>query len=547
MCQFPASANLFGALACYDDDDNTAAVSSLAGSFVASHAGGGPLELLIVGRMARIAALAAGPGVATGMLMYAVDTHFPALFRAMSDPATTVPDLYADGLAPEASSVHSHFEIHPRSARLSALISDALPPVRTFTSRRAPVAAPQPSDRLFEQAGPGCKSVRYISERLRACVAAGGECAAVAASVASLFLLGAYAHAEPLGLMGRESVYHSPDVVSMLLAGAPGKISSRELHGALLEHAIVARGERCVEDRPEWRRARERARGSLSGSARGRPMLPQPQYASPVARLASAAAPGGVWSVSRAGQALATAAMAGLGPPRLWASARDAGRLLCGSEPEVLVEVMLGTREGRLSSVHVAAASMVIRRLALQCSRLSGPVARAQWAAVRRAGRSRAGLSVCTNCCTICTTPRGDAPVAPGVRVDLVTGDVCCVRCSRSDGVLTVELVGKILTYATASVALVRVVVCCGCAAITVLGCYWGLMPVCPKCHVRCKESVALPGLCFCGRPAAPGACEFPARSASGADVMVAACRRHQYLVTRERQSVSDLCWLASI
>jgi len=200
----------------------------------------------------------------------------------------------------------------------------------------------------------------------------------------------------------------------------------------------------------------------------------------------------------------------------------------------------------RLGTNATIAASAVVRRLALMTTPLGPDVMRAQIAALRAAGKpGSVRLSVCTGCCSLCTSPKGDAPPPPGMRVNLADGAMICERCDNGLGLVVVEFVGKIVMFSTPSIAMVSIVVCSCCGVVTTVRVdkgYWGNLPVCAGCYERCVQSVTEPRTCFCGRSVGPTAVLFAAISDKGEDVVHTACYQHEHLIASgSRQAISDL------
>lgn len=48
-----------------------------------------------------------------------------------------------------------------------------------------------------------------------------------------------------------------------------------------------------------------------------------------------------------------------------------------------------------------------------------------------------------------CTVPQDQCPALTGLRVDRLSGNTMCIRCESGHGLVTIDLVGKMLTFAT--------------------------------------------------------------------------------------------------
>jgi len=491
--------------------------------------------------MAEIWMLAIEPGADVGLLTYAFDAHFSALFH-QAVPESTLETMYTAQLEPNGlnATVYSHMHIPDEVSRLAHSTQIAHPPVSVYRGKphNEPESATE-SERLFSQAGAGCKSVRYVSVRLMACLKK-PRCAIVARHVAASFMLGAYAHARPADICTRGLIYASPCIVAELCRS---QLTSRELHEALVEYTMSARGSQIDTEHQSWRRSRERSWGKQLNASRARAERIDPQPSSPLQRLIAAAAPGRKWSLSRASQAKATAIMQGAPPMPIWAAAAHAGAASgCADE---LNAAMTGKSTTRLSPNATVAASAVVRRLSLMATTLGQDIVRAQLIALRTNGCSaKVNLSICTGCCSLCTSPKGDAPIPPGMRVNLENGNMICNRCDTGAGLIITNIVGKIITFATPQVLLVHVVVCASCGVVTTVRAdgYWGTFPVCSGCYDRCLAGIIEAQACFCGKLVQGTAMQFPARSDAGEDIVLAACYRHEQLAfAGARQSITDL------
>jgi hypothetical protein len=511
MCLYPTQKTLFSDFACYAIPEHPIIPISCT-ELVAKYATN-PLSTRVVTRMAEIWALHEESDHADSvMIAYAFDSHFSALFQAQN--CDSMKEMYRLRIEPggENAVVHSCLDI-PVHAMLLA-------------TKRARIAT-IPSEKLFAQCSSRCRSVRYVMSRFLACVG-NTPCSTIARSVVSLFWLGAYVGSKPAPPTIRATVYASCPIARFATAG----LTSREGHAALLEFiAYVRNGERAA-----WLpRARARAWGLVALPARSLP--PPPPVLSPLAFLAHHAAPMGKWSIPTHNRELATQHMVGLGPPTTWAAIRSAGTALdCAAE---LIRAT-AAHAPRLSRAATIAASIVIRRISLCASALSRSVTMAQQKAIAVSCRSPAS-TVCTWCCTLCTTPKG-GPESPGIRVNLTTHTIMCARCNSGEGLIDFNFVGRILSYATPAMVLVSAVMCTGCSAITQLKNehYWGAMPMCAPCFKQCSSAKAEPRECVCGRSAAVRPL-FMARDESGRDVTHAMCARHSGIRPHERQSVADL------
>lgn len=473
----------------------------------------------------------------TAMLLYAYDAHFPALLAA-ADSSTTIQSLYGAGLQPGVARVYSVFETSEKVEKLAAqtthtaCVIPRVPKVSRSTTLTN-------EEKLFAQASSNCRSVRYIGERFLACTNS-----PEAQTVAGMFLLGAYLHANSAEPQMRKQVYAAKSTVALLLGL---KLTSRELHEALVEFTTALRTKKVTKPAPEWARARRRAWGEPLGPCRSRSPRTAVLPVSPLARIVAVAAPSQKWTINREHQRQVTASMHGHRPPTLLRAIRDAERAFkCEGELESLAT---STSKRKLSFNGVLAASAVVRRLALTVTALSLPVAQAQRQTLRRAKQcSTLKLTVCTNCCTLCAAPEGHCPSVAGLRLDLAAGSMTCVRCEQDDGLVTLDCVGKILTFATPTMILISVVVCGLCGTITTLSAdtTWGELPLCTACFKKKTASVREPKLCWCGQ-AITGLdwTWLGAVDDAGRDVEMACCHKHAALGhTLHRPRVSDLCLL---
>jgi hypothetical protein len=493
MCLYPAHTHLFSELACYRKP-HTPPDSE----FVRAHSST-EHELTVACRMHDIWTLAQH-SPHKQMLYYAFDSHFTALLN------TQITVYHAFGDSP--------------AERLAAAAEGAQPPL---LSHRSPPPTPlDAAGRLFAGATESAKSVRYVTARLQACLASPAS-RDVAVEIAARFLLGAYRHTAPIDTpLLRERVYTACPVATVITCG----LTSREIHEIVVEFAAAATG---MPRRSHWDRARARAWGSSLGPARPGPVAPPTRTF--LSKLVAAAAPRGVWPLSKGAMAAATVAMADAPDnPSFWQLVRSTA-LAFGCQAGLL-DVML-TAADKLKPPGVIAAAAIVRRTAFSLRPLTAAAALCQ--------RGTAVLTVCIRCCTPCTTPKGLSTPMLGLRVDLTTHTQICSRCESTSGLRVVSMLGRMLTFATPACKLVHVVVCAQCTAVSALGAFIGYAPYCAACYTRRIQARGLQKHCFCGRYAIAGA-EFPAADDRGHDVVVAACYRHQQFAgLRGRPAVADL------
>ena len=489
--------------------------------------------------MEAIWALAQVPGADRSSLLFALDAHFPALCYAEA-PDATMKGLYAAGLHPNSDSLVVYSCLNVSNATYLLAMETVKPPpvlVPFYTSAGQKNVATTAEQKLFAQASINCRSVRYIADRFMAC-----KDSSDAQMVAGCFLLGAYPHATPAGLLFRKRVYSVGSTVQLLTSL---NLTSRELHEALVEFCAVQR-QPCasVVELPEWKRARLRAWGQPLGPCRTKVSRRYEIPSSPVSRLAAAATSSVKWTLSREQQAAVTASMQHKRPPTLWRAIEEAEETFaCAGE---LKSVAFNNKDAkpRLSPNGMLAVSGVLRRLALKTCAVSPFVERLQREALLKNKECTTMLlSICTHCCTLCTAPQGQCPVPAGLRVDLSDGTTSCIRCNTGDGLMALDFVGKIVTFATPAMQLVSVVICgsCGVATRLLSEHVWGTVPLCEACFGRCKETVFEPHTCWCGRPAATNSEVFGAVDDDGRDVVTASCTKHAHLSIVVRPRLSDL------
>lgn len=523
-------------LACY----NPPAISS---PFIAKHSHS-DLQRLVATRMVEIWNLAQSKPADMQILLFALDAHYPALLFGETTNATMA-SLYAANKQPNSSTcnVYSQLNVSEIARQLAKNTVKSMPILSDFVNvppAKPPMTAEQ---KLFAQASVHCRSVRYIADRFTAC-----SRSPVAQSVAGTFLLGAYNHATPAALEYRKRVYESSSTVSLLIESG---LTSRELHEALMEFCIVHRTDSpVVAELPEWHRARLRAWGNPLGPCRSRAERNCAIPSSPLSRLAQAAAPTGKWCLGKAQQTQITAAMQNLGPPTLWSAIHDAEQKFgCQNELLKFATSPVPLRS-RLSTNAVLAASVVLRRHALTVCALNAMIVRTQREALETTkGITVMNVTICTGCCTLCTAPQGQCPTPTGLRVSLVTGETTCVRCGSGNGLFSIDLVGKMLTFATPSMALLSVVVCSMCGTITrfTSDYTWGIVPLCGTCYNRCCRTTFEPHVCWCGKSVGANATTFCAIDDDGRDVVSASCGKHAHITSVVRRPhLSDLRLLYS-
>lgn len=471
------------------------------------------------------------------MLMYAFDAHFPALFAA-ANKDVRMQDLYAANLQPGLTRVFSVFDSSKKLDKLVAQTTQVTCVVPRMP-RLSRNSIQTNEEKLFAQASTNCRSVRYIGDRFLTCTLS-----SAAQTVAGMFLLGAYLHAKPASPVVREKVYAAKSTVTLLLSM---RLTSRELHEALVEFSCAYNCKKINTPAPEWARARRRAWGEPLGPCRSRSPRHIVQPMSPLARIVLLAAPSQKWTINREQQRQVTASLYGKRPPTLLQAICDAEKAFdCVGELTVIAR--LGSKR-KLGLNGVLAASAVIRRLALTTTALSLPIAQAQRQTLQKLKRcSTLKLTVCTNCCTLCAAPEGYCPSVAGLRLDLAEGSMACVRCDNADGLVVLDCVGKILTFATPTMILISVVVCAMCGTITTLSASttWGELPMCSTCFKKVQMSVIDPKICWCGHNiTASNITWLGAIDDRGRDVEVACCQKHANVgAIVQRPRISDLCLL---
>lgn len=490
-------------------------------------------------RMEAIWALAQVPGADVCSLLFALDAHFPALCYAEA-PDATMKGLYTAGLQPNSDSLVVYSCLNVATVTRSLAMETVKPtPVMApfYTSAGQKQAATSAEQKLFAQASINCRSVRYIADRFMAC-----KDSRDAQMVAGCFLLGAYSHAAPAELLFRKRVYSVGSTVQLLTSL---NLTSRELHEALVEFCAVQRQPSLsVVELPEWKRARLRAWGQPLGPCRAKVSRRYEIPSSPVSRIATAAISSVKWTLSREQQTVVTASMQQKGPPTLWRAIEEAEHAFGCLDELKNVALNNSAAKPRLSVDGMLAASAVLRRLALKTCAVSPSIERLQREALFKNKKCTTMLlSICTHCCTLCTAPQGQCPVPAGLRVDLSDGTTSCIRCNTGDGLMALDFVGKIVTFATPTMQLVSVVVCgsCGVAMRLLSKNIWGTVPLCEPCFGRCKETVCEPHTCWCGRPAGAHSELFGAVDDDGRDVVTASCSKHAHLSIVVRPRLSDL------
>lgn len=102
----------------------------------------------------------------------------------------------------------------------------------------------------------------------------------------------------------------------------------------------------------------------------------------------------------------------------------------------------------KLSPNAVFAAATVIHRYALTTALLNSMVRRAQITALSATKDvAEMKVTVCTGAAL--TDPQDQCPALTGLRVDRLRGNTMRIRCESGDGLVTIDLVGKMLTFAT--------------------------------------------------------------------------------------------------